>query len=691
MVVTKYTNYQSQDLQGIHHKSMQSFALQLSLALLLLPCLITPLAAQARLSNGIAMHGEPKYGADFTHFDYAFPLAPKGGRIRLAERGTFDSFNAYIPKGNPAAGIASETLLTASEDEAFSGYGLLAESIDLPDDRSWVTFTLRKEAHWHDGQPISVADVIWSLELLKSHGSPFFRFYYASVTEVKQVGERKVKFIFSERGNRELPLIVGQLPILPKHYWQDRDFTKTTLEPPLGSGPYRVKTFEAGRFVTLERVRDYWGESLPVRRGTNNFDEIRYNYYRDTNVIRQALKAGEIDYFDEHQSKAWALGYDIPAVRKGLLKKEALDDKTPTGMQAFVFNTRRAIFSDRRVRQALGLAFDFQWTNKNLFFGQYARNESYFANSELASRGLPDEVELKILEPFRDRLPAAVFTEPYRAPRTNGNGWPRENLRQSFALLHEAGWEVGSGHGSDDKRLRDVASGEPMRFEILLGSPTLERPSLPFTRNLKRLGIDVSVRVVDQSQYINRLRDYDFDLMVYWWQQTNSPGNEQRGFWGSEAAKSPGGRNFAGISDPVVDELIESLIVAPDRQSLITRTRALDRVLLHGHYVIPNWHSRHQKILYWDKFSRPATNIDAGTAISYWWYDAVKAVRLAAALAPVVSQEAAQGLTGNTTIGRDSVPASSESDIRLGSILLAALALAGAVVLVFLRTRRHSS
>jgi microcin C transport system substrate-binding protein len=582
--------------------------------------------ADVTVTHALAMHGTPKYGPDFSHFDYVNPDAPKGGTIRLADQGTFDSFNPFIPKGNTGIGVSYfETLLASSADEPFTEYGLIAASIEIPDDRSWVTFTLRPEARWHDGKPISVEDVIWSLKTLKSEGQPFYRFYYAGVSGAEQVGDRQVKFTFSEQGNRELPLIVGQMPVLPKHYWQTRDFTRTTLEPPLTSGPYRVTAFEAGRFVQLERVKDYWGENLPVNKGQHNFDVIRTDYYRDDTVIRTALKAGDIDYREENQAKAWARDYDVPAVRKGWLKKEKIPHQRPTGMQAFVFNTRRPIFQDRMVRRALAYAFDFEWTNKNLFFGQYTRTESYFSNSELAATGLPKGEELAILERYRDRLPPEVFTLPYQAPKTDGSGHNRANLRQAFALLKKAGWEV------RQQKLVKVASGEVMQFEILLVSPAFERVVLPFVRNLERLGITVRVRLVDQSQYINRLRAFDFDMVVGGWGQSESPGNEQRNYWSSAAAASPAARNYAGIQDPVVDELIELLIQAPSRESLVARTRALDRVLLHGHYVIPNWHLRFQRILYWDKFSRPDKPAKFGTSIDLWWYDSEKAARLRAA------------------------------------------------------------
>ena len=570
------------------------------------------------VAHAMAMHGQPKYGPDFKHFDYVNPNAPKGCKVRLGVRGTFDNFNQFIPKGVAGVGNATETLLTSSADEPFTKYGLIAETVEWPEDRSWVIFTLRPEARWHDGKPITTDDVIFSLNTLKSQGHPFYRFYYGSIDKAETVGPRQVKFTFAEAGNRELPLIAGEIPILPRHYWKDRDFTKTTLEPPLGSGPYKIANFEPGRHIEVERVKDYWGAGLPVRRGQNNFDRLRYEYYFDETVLRQALKAAKLDYREENQAKAWALDYDTPAVRDGRLKLERIGHKNPTGMQAFVMNTRRQVFKDRKLRRALAYAFDFEWSNRNLFFSQYTRTESYFSNSELASTGLPKGEELKILERYRDRVPDEVFTQVYRAPKTDGSGWPRDNLGRAFALLAEAGWVV------RDMKMVHAETGQRLKFEILLYSTTFERIVLPFKRNLTRLGIDARVRLVDTSQYINRLREFDFDMVVGNWGQSESPGNEQRNFWSSAAAASPAARNFAGIKDPVVDELIELVISAPSRQSLVTRTRALDRVLLWGHYVIPNWHVRVDRIASWNKFSRPAVVPRRGTSLDYWWFDAAK-------------------------------------------------------------------
>jgi len=582
-------------------------------------------AAETACRHGMAMHGNPKYGADFHHFDYVNPEAPKGGSIRLAVQGTYDSFQDFIPKGNSASGLSLlyDQLLVNSADEPFTGYGLITECMEVPEDRSQVVFHLRPEARWHDGKPITADDVVWTFETLMTKGHPSFRFYYASVAGVEKLDERRVKFTFKEQGNRELPLIVGQLQVLPKHYWQDRDFSRTTLEPPLGSGPYWIASFEAGRYVTWERIADYWAADLPIQRGQYNFQEIRYDYYRDTTIIREALKAGEIDYREENQAKAWALDYDVPMVQEERLIQETVSHNRPAGMQSLIMNTRRPVFANRNVRQAISLALDFEWTNRNLFFNQYTRTESYFANSELASSGPPTDEELAILEPYREQLPKEVFLEPYRAPVTDGTGWSRENLLRAVRLLQDAGWVI-----RDMGRVHQD-TGEILSFEILLVSKEFERVVLPFASNLKRLGIETKVRLVDSSQYINRLRSFDFDMVLGGWGQSNSPGNEQRDYWSSASADSPAARNFAGIRDPVVDELIELLIKAPDRGSLVTRTKALDRVLLHGHYGVPNWHLAADRILYWNKFSRPENTAPSGVSLHRWWYDQEKAIRLA--------------------------------------------------------------
>jgi microcin C transport system substrate-binding protein len=570
-------------------------------------------------AHAIAMHGKAKYGPDFQHFDYANPDAPKGGTLRLASEGSFDSFNPFIPKGDAANPGVFETLLTSSADEAFTEYGLIAESIEYPENRAWVIFHLRPEARWHDGKPITPEDVIFSLETLRKEGRPFYRYYYGSVKAAEKVGERAVKFSFGDAANLELPLIIGQLPILPKHWWEGRDFSKTLLDPPLGSGPYKVGDFEPGRFLEQVRVEDYWGKDLPVNRGHNNYDRVRTDYFRDRIAIREAVKAGAVDFFSENQAKAWAVDWDTPAVREKRLIKTLVEQRMPQGMQAFVLNTRRERFQDPRVREAITLAFDFEWTNQNLFYGQYKRTDSFFANSELAATGAPAGEELAILECLKARLPRTVFWPPTAPPETDGSGWPRENLRRAFALLKDAGYEV------RDLALVNTETGRPFRFEILLVSPAFERIVLPFKRNLARLGIDARVRLVDQSQYINRLRQYDFDSVISGWGQSESPGNEQRDYWGSAAVDRPGGRNLIGIAKPEIDALIELLIEAPDRKSLVARTRALDRVLLAGNWVVPNWHIAAQRIVYWDIFGRPKQSPYKGVSIMTWWIDPAKA------------------------------------------------------------------
>jgi microcin C transport system substrate-binding protein len=571
-------------------------------------------AEDVRPVHGLAMHGPPKYPAGFRHFDYVNPDAPKGGTLRLAAvSSSFDNLNPYIVKGLAVAYalLPFESLLVNTADEPFSEYGLIAESLEVPADRSWVVFNLRPQGRWHDGKPITADDVLFSFDVLRTKGHPQYRFYYQSVAKAEKLGERRVRFVFKPGDNRELPLVMGQMPVLPKHYWQGRDFDKTTLEPPLGSGPYRVLKAEPGRFVEYERVKDYWGQDLPVRRGFNNFDRIHIDYYRDSTVALEAFKAGEYDYRFENEAKKWATGYqDWAALADGRGRKEAVPNSRPDGMQAFVFNLRRPQFQDARVRRALAYAFDFEWTNKNLFYGQYTRTESYFSNSELAATGLPGPAEIEVLTPLKDRLPPEVFTTTYKAPATDGSGDVRPNLRIAMKLLEEAGWKVVDGKLTKD--------GRPLRFEILLENPMWERVSLPFVNNLARLGVDASVRTVDTSQFKNRADHYDFDMVVNVWGESLSPGNEQRGFWTSEAADEVGGDNLAGIKNPAIDVLVDKVIAAKTREQLVARTRALDRALLWNHYVIPHWHLSVDRVAWWDKFGMPPPP-PQGVQLFTWW------------------------------------------------------------------------
>jgi len=587
---------------------------------------IAPLGAAAEdppARHGLAMHGDLRYPPDFTHFEYVNPAAPRGGRMRLGiVEASFDSFHPFIIKGNPAAGITQiyDTLMVNAADEPFSEYGLLAESVQTPADRSWVLFQLRPEARWHDGKPVTPEDVIWTFETLLEKGQPFYRFYYGSVDQVEKRGERGVYFHFAAGSNRELPLILGQLPVLPKHGWQDRDFESTTLDRPLGSGPYRVGEFEAGRFVEYQRVPEYWGRDLPVQRGRNNFDRLRYEYFRDATVALEAFKGGHYDFRLEISAKDWATAYQTPDVESGRIVKEEVPYGMPAGMQGFAMNLRRPLFQDRRVREALGLAFDFEWSNQALFYGQYTRTRSYFENSELAAQGLPSPQERALLEPFREQLPEEVFTTAFQPPTTDGSGGNRANLRRAAELLAEAGWKV-----EDGKRSRD---GQPFAFEILLSSPQFERVVLPYKNNLAKIGIDASVRTVDTSQYRRRMDSFDFDMTVAVFPQSESPGNEQREFWGSDAAEREGSRNLLGLRSPVVDALVEKLVAAPDRESLIQASRALDRVLQWGHYVVPNWFLAKQRIAYWNRFGMPDVVPKTGVQLDAWWWDAEKAAAL---------------------------------------------------------------
>ena len=584
-------------------------------------------AQEVYVGHGVAMHGDLKYGPDFTAFDYVNPDAPKGGEGRQFSIGSFDNLNPYILKGQSASGIGRifETLMTGSEDEAFSQYGLIAETVEMPEDRSWVAFTLRPEARWHDGTPITVDDVIFSLDILKTKGHPFYRAYYGDVLSAEKIGERKVKFTFADGLNRELPLIIGELPILSKRYYETYDFEKTTLVSPLGSGPYRVESVDPGRSITYARVVDYWGEDIPVRRGQHNFDVIRIDYYRDPTVAMEAFKAHEYDFRAENASKVWATAYVGAAFDDGRIVKEQISHSIPPGMQGFVFNTRRAKFADPKLRRALGLAFDYEWTNKNLFNGAYTRTESYFSNSELASTDLPDDAELALLDPLAEQIPASVFTEIYQAPKTDGSGKARKNLRQALKLLGEAGWTITDG------KLISPSDGQPLEIEFLIVSPLFERIIAPLVKNLEKLGIAAKIRLVDSAQYQKRLEEFDFDMIVASIGQSISPGNEQNNYWTSVAADTPGSRNYAGIKDPAVDSLVATLIAAADRDALITAARALDRVLLSGYYVIPHWHIRSFRVAYWNKFARPAIAPKYSLGFDGWWIDSALSETLAGA------------------------------------------------------------
>ncbi len=596
----------------------------IGLSLLLILALTLPGLAQAvEPTHAIAMHGSPKYGPGFKHFDYVNPAAPKGGLVRLGAEGSFDSLNPFITKGEPANGIGVvyDSLTRVSADEAFTHYGLLAENMEVPDDRSWATFTLRPEARWHDGKPITADDVIFTFDIIREKGNPLRQFYYASIASIEKLGPHRVKFTFKEGENREMPLIVGEQEILPKHYWEGRKFDETTLEPPLGSGAYKVESLEAGRHITYVRVPDYWGKDLAVNVGFDNFERIRYDYYRDTTVIVEAFKAGEFDFRAENSSKTWATAYDVTELEDGHMIKAEIEHNRSAGMQGFAYNMRRDLFKDSRVREALAYAFDFERSNKTLFYGQYTRTRSYFDNSELAATGLPSKEELTVLEPLRGQIPDAVFTREYRPPVTTGDGRIRRNLGRAVKLLKAAGWSIEEGKLVN-------AKGAPFRFEILLVSPLFERVCLPFVQNLERLGITAKVRTVDTAQYIKRIETFDFDMTVTGWGQTLSPGNEQRNYWTTEAAGRPGSRNFAGIEKPAIDALVEGLIAAPDRQSLIMRTRALDRVLQWGFYVIPHWHIDHDRLVYWNKFGRPKITPLRGVQFGSWWVDKALEARL---------------------------------------------------------------
>jgi microcin C transport system substrate-binding protein len=590
-------------------------------------------AGEPAWRHALSLFGDIKYPADFKRFDYVNPDAPKGGVVRMISLGTYDNFNIAVMgvKGNiaPAATMIYETLMTRSQDEVATEYGLLAESASHPDDFSWVIYRLRKEARWHDGSPVTADDVIFSIETLKKQ-SPFYASYYRHVAKAEKLGERDVKFSFDSPGNRELPSIVGELLVLPKLWWEGtdsqgrkRDVSSTTLEKPLGSGPYRIKQFDAGRSVVLERVKDYWGAGVPCQIGQNNFDELRFEFFRDNLVALEAFKADQADWIAENSAKQWATAYDFTAVADKRVVKEEFPISDSGRMQGFALNLRRDQFRDARLRRAFNYAYDFEEMNKQLFYGQYKRINSYFDGAELACSGLPEGQELQILEAMRDKLPPEVFTTPYTNPVGGNSEAVRANLRDAMKLLKDAGFQI------RDQKLFDPA-GKQISVEILVQDPSSERIALFYKPSLERIGVTTSVRVVDDVQYENRLRNFDFDMIIQVWGESLSPGNEQREFWGSQSADQMGSQNVVGIKNPAVDELINQIIFAKDRAGLVAATRALDRVLLWNFYVVPQFTYPYMRYARWDRFSHadPLPKYGRSGLPSLWWWDAERAAKV---------------------------------------------------------------
>ena len=576
-------------------------------------------APQLWAASAIGYGYQAKYPANFKHFDYVNPDAPKGGKITLSGFGNFDSFNPFILKGVSAEGLGTlvfESLMVQSEDEPYSLYGHLAEDIQLANDHLSVIFRLNPNARFSDGVPVLAKDVKFSFDTIRSEkGHPYYRFYWADIKRAIVLDKRTIRFEFS-RKNPELHLIAAQIPVFARHWVGDKSFDKLNRELPIGSGPYVVDKFELGKNVTYKRNPDYWAKDLPTRRGMFNFNKVIYKYYKDSTVMLEALKAGEFDYTLVSHSKQWARDYVGPQFESGKIIKEELKHSNNAGMQGFVFNTRRDLFKDRRVRKALTLAFDFDWSNRKLFYNQYTRCDSYFSNSELASHGLPEGGELKLLNKYRVQLPEEIFTEVWQPPSTDKPGELRENLRQAKKLLEQAGWQIKNGVLQNDK-------GRSFEFAVMLAQKGFERILAPYAYNLKKLGIKINYRTVDVSLYNRRIRTFDFDMLVTSYSQSQSPGNELYSFWHSKSADQEGSRNLMGVKDPVVDKLIDEVVFAKNRQQLITATRALDRVMLHGEYLIPNWYIAVHRLAYWDKFKYPKVlplyfSADSWV-LSTWW------------------------------------------------------------------------
>jgi len=610
----------------------------------ILSLIFSPAIAQEK--HGLTIFGDLKYPSDFTHFEYVNPDAPKGGEIVFASIGTYDNLNPYILKGISASGLELiyDTLLVKSADEPFSAYGLIAKSVEVAEDKSWVKFTLREKAKWHDGTPITADDVIFSLNILKKEGHPFYRTYYGDVKEVKKISPHKVVFNFSVKNNRELPLIIGEMPILPAHYYKENEFNKTTLTPPLGSGNYKISKVDGGRSITYERVKDYWGKDLAVKKGRYNFDKIRYDYYRDATVAVEALKAGEYDLRQENISRVWATAYNFEGLRNGTFIKKEIYHQIPSGMQGFVFNTRRDKFKDIRVRKALNYTFDFEWANKTLFYSAYKRTKNYFSNSIYESSGLPNGKELEILSeyacdncgrgvacyahkkqgfstlnPYTEKtnktscLPPHIFAEEYKVPSTDGSGWARDNLIKAKNLLEEAGYKVKNQMLVDENE-------KPFTIEFLLHSASFKRVVAPMVRNLKKLGINSNIRIVDSSQYVERIKKFDFDMLVYVFPSSLAPGNELIDYWHSNSADVAGTNNISGVKNKIVDDLIDRIIKAKNKDEYIALLKALDRVLLWEYLVVPNWYNQSFRMIYWDKFGYPEISPKYSRGIiDTWW------------------------------------------------------------------------
>tara|TARA_Y100001970_G_scaffold57759_1_gene73197 strand:+ start:4420 stop:6222 length:1803 start_codon:yes stop_codon:yes gene_type:complete len=591
------------------------------LSVFLISLLSLPISAEK--SHGIAMHGQPKYAENFLHLDYVNPNAPKGGVIKFGSYGSFDNLNRVAFKGSKAAGLGyvNDTLMRRVWDEAFSLYGLIAQYADMPEDRSSITFYINPNAKFHDGSAITREDVLFSLETFQTKGTPNQKKTYGKVISTEMIGDFGIKMNFVNNEDKELPLIIaGFLPIIPKKYYENIDVTKTFLDIPLGSGPYKIESLDAGRQIKYERVKNYWAKDLPVNKGQYNFDYIVYDYYKDVNVLIEAFKVGDYDYRREYNVKRWFTEYDFKAVNDGDVILQEMKNDRPVGMNALVMNSRKEIFQNRQIRLAMSYAYDHEWINKVIHENAYVRTDSYFDNSPLASSGLPSDAELILLNPYKDQLPGDVFNKEFVPPKTDGSGNNRSNLLIAKKILEEEGWFI-----NNNKLMKD---GKEFKFEFLIISPSDEKIGLAFQKNLKTLGITMDLRTVDSSQYQARLLNYDFDMIKRYWGVSLSPGNEQQFYWGSDVGKKDGSRNYSGVDSPVVDALIEKLISAKTREELTTAIHALDRVLLWGHYVIPLYHSNTDRIAYWNFLEYPKKIPLYGIVIESWWINKDKAQKI---------------------------------------------------------------